>query len=271
MDKGQHLRLFITAQATEKVVAMSTELSFHGSAQTENSTTKDTTDAEGAVYDEFDVVGRAADINFSALVAAGTDTGGRTFADMLDNVNDTVFGWKIALASGNNNREMGQIICSGLGKLVNIQATGQVNQQATYSGSINVFGEVKIDPAPVEEWMNADSGMTYQGIATFERQGKLYAVVVGQHNYKGTMIYPIAHNGILMRAIHSNDKLTGLEEIANGNVVYSFDAIKDWAENQGYNMESSPYPHGVYDYPFLDMTELIGQDYLGTLQPINNN
>ena len=119
---------------------MATELSLHGSAQTENSTTKDTTDATGAVWDENDIVGRTYDINFSALVASGTDTNGKTFADMEGKVSDDIINWKIAFASGENNRTMGTVICSGQGKMTNIQASGQVSQQATYSGTINGFG-----------------------------------------------------------------------------------------------------------------------------------
>ena len=139
MDKGQHLRLFIVEGNSNNVIAMSTELSLHGSAQTENSTTKDTTDSSGAVWDENDVVGRTYDINFSALVASGTDTG-KTFADMEGKVNDEIINWKIALADGEQNRTMGTVICSGQGKMTNVQATGQVSQQATYSGTINGYG-----------------------------------------------------------------------------------------------------------------------------------
>ena len=140
MDKGQHLRLFVVDGNINSVIAMSTELSLHGSAQVENSTTKDTTDPTGAVWDENDIVGRTYDISFSALIASGTDTGGKTFADMLDNVNDEIINWKIAIASGEQNRTMGTVICSGQGKLTNVQATGQVSQQATYSGTINGYG-----------------------------------------------------------------------------------------------------------------------------------
>lgn len=141
MDKGQHLRLFIEETSTNKVIAMSTEMNFHASAQTENSTTKDTTDATGAVWDEFEVTGRTANIDFTALIAVGTDTA-KTFADMEAQVNDNLFNWKIAFASGDQNRTMGIIICSGQGKLVNVQATGQVDQQATYSGTINTWGPI---------------------------------------------------------------------------------------------------------------------------------
>jgi len=140
MDKGQHIRLFIVDGSTNAAIAMSTDLSLHGSAQSENSTTKDTTDVTGAVWDEFEITGRTYDINFSALIAAGTDSAAKTFADMLANVSDTVVNWKIAMASGEKNRTIGTVICSGQGKLTNIQATGQVNQQATYSGTINGYG-----------------------------------------------------------------------------------------------------------------------------------
>ena len=147
MDKGQHLRLFITegsGTTTDKVIAMATELTIHGSAQTENSTTKDTTDVSGAVWDEFEVTGRSLDINFSGLIAAGTDTGGETFDDMLSKVSDTPINWTIAMASGANNRTMGTVICYGQGKMTNIQATGQVDQQATYSGTIKNYGPVSV-------------------------------------------------------------------------------------------------------------------------------
>ena len=148
MDKGQHIRLFIvggTAQApTNEVIAMSTDLSLHGSMQTENSTTKDDSDASGAVWDKNEVTGRSYDISGSALVAAGTDSAAKTFADMLANVNDVIVNWKIAMASGANNRTMGTVICYGQGKMTNIQATGQVDQQATYSGTIKNYGPVSV-------------------------------------------------------------------------------------------------------------------------------
>ena len=144
MDKGQHLRLFITDISTDKVIAMATELSLQGTAQTENSTTKDTTDATGSVWDEFDTVSRSAVINFSALIFAYyASERGLQLNGILSRVNDTLFGWKIAVASGEQNRTMGTVIASGQGKMVNVQATGQVGQQATYSGSINVWGPME--------------------------------------------------------------------------------------------------------------------------------
>lgn len=143
MDKGQHLRLFIMQGATTKAISMSTDLSFQGSIQSENSTTKDTTDASGGVWDEFDVTGRGATINFSAMVAVGTDTGGQKFSDILSKVQDTVVNWKLCFANGENNRTMGVEVASGQGKLVNVTATGQVGQKATYQGTLNTYGPIK--------------------------------------------------------------------------------------------------------------------------------
>ena len=144
MDKGQHIRLFITESNTDKVIALSTDMTLHLSATTENSTTKDTTDATGSVWDEFEVTQRSGDIQFSALVATGTDSAAKVLDDIESGVSDTAVNFKIAMASGANNRTIGTVICSGQGKITNMQATGQVGQNATYSGTINIYGALTV-------------------------------------------------------------------------------------------------------------------------------
>jgi hypothetical protein len=129
--------------ATGKVVALSTNLSLHLSATTENSTTKDTTDTNGN-YNEYDVTQRSGDIQFSALVGVGTDTGGKSLADFLDKVDDSLISWKIMFMSGTNNRTPGKTLCSGQGKLVNVNPTAQNRQKATYTGGINIYGPVEV-------------------------------------------------------------------------------------------------------------------------------
>ena len=146
MDKGQHLRLVIiegSGTPTSKVVALSTDLTLHFSATTEDSTTKDSSDTNGN-WNEYDVTQRSGDISFNALVGVGTDAAGESFADFLDKVSDTLINWKVCLASGDNNRTLGKTICSGQGKLVNVQASAQNRQKATYSGSINMYGPVTV-------------------------------------------------------------------------------------------------------------------------------
>ena len=146
MDKGQHLRLVIiegSGTPTSKVVALSTDLTLHFSATTEDSTTKDSSDTNGN-WNEYDVTQRSGDISFNALVGVGTDAAGESFADFLDKVSDTLINWKVCLASGDNNRTLGKTVCSGQGKLVNVQASAQNRQKATYSGSINMYGHVTV-------------------------------------------------------------------------------------------------------------------------------
>ena len=146
MDKGQHLRLVIiegSGTPTSKVVALSTDLTLHFSATTEDSTTKDSSDTNGN-WNEYDVTQRSGDISFNALVGVGTDAAGESFADFLDKVSDSLINWKICLASGDNNRTLGKTVCSGQGKLTNLQASAQNKQKATYSGTLNMYGPVTV-------------------------------------------------------------------------------------------------------------------------------
>ena len=143
MDKGQHLRLVFVESNTNKVIALATEMTLHLSAQTEDSTTKDTTDTNGD-WNEYEVTQRSGDISFSALIGTGTDSGGKTFADMISQVSDTLINWKVVMVSGANNRVVGKTVCSGQGKLTNLQASAQNRQKATYSGTVNIYGPVTV-------------------------------------------------------------------------------------------------------------------------------
>lgn len=145
MDKGQHLRLVFMEGSTPaaKVIALSTEMTFHLSAQTEDSSTKDTTDTNGT-WNEYDVTARSGDIQFSALVGVGTDTGGKSFADLIDQVSDSLINWKVVMVSGAENRVVGKEVCHGQGKLTNLQASAQNRQKATYSGTVNIYGPVTV-------------------------------------------------------------------------------------------------------------------------------
>ena len=144
MDKGQHIRLLISttsgSSAVYKVIGLATDLTFHLSASLEDSTTKDNTDADGVVWDVQDVTQKSGDIQFSGLVAVGSDSAALQMSDIEGGVSDSKIYWKICTMSGANNRVVGKTICYGEGKITNMQATGQVNQKATYSGTINIFG-----------------------------------------------------------------------------------------------------------------------------------
>jgi hypothetical protein len=64
--------------------------------------------------------------------------------DFIEMVNDSVVDWKIVFASGSKNRTAGKTLCSGQGKVTNVQMSGQNRQKATFSGTINIFGAVTV-------------------------------------------------------------------------------------------------------------------------------
>ena len=136
-----------TQSPTTNFVAMSTDLTFHLSATTEDSTTKDSTDTNGQ-WTSNDVTARSGDIQFSALVAVltgdTTDLNGKYLVDFIDEVSDTVVDWKLVMTSGAKNRTVGKTVCSGKGKLTNLQISAQNRQKATYSGTLNMFGPVTV-------------------------------------------------------------------------------------------------------------------------------
>lgn len=131
-------------------VALATELTVHFSAQTEDATTKDTTDTTGS-WLVYDVTGRSGDIQFGALLAVND---GQAMLDsqydslyagnFIDMVSDTEVDWRLLLTSGSQNRTKSKTICTGKGKLTNLQMTGQNRQNATYSGTLNMYGPVTV-------------------------------------------------------------------------------------------------------------------------------
>lgn len=142
MDKGQHLRLFIkktTATGDKLPIALATDMTFHLSATVENSTTKDTTDTTGA-WQENDVTGLNGDVQFGALIAAGTDAAAQVLNDIINGIDDSTVDWELAVVSGANNRVISTSIATGQGKLVNVQMQGPNRQNANYTGSMNLYG-----------------------------------------------------------------------------------------------------------------------------------
>lgn len=147
MDKGQHLRLLIKegtgSSATKKVTALATGLTFHLSATTEDSTTKDSTDTNG-MWNEYEVTQRNGDIQIEALVGTGTDANGKQMGDFIDAISDTLIDWELALVGGANNRVVTTTICTGQGKLTSVNPQGQNRQNANYNYTLNIYGPVSV-------------------------------------------------------------------------------------------------------------------------------
>lgn len=138
----------VGSTTTNKFVALATDLTVHFSATTEDSTTKDSSDTNGN-WNEYEVTQRSGDIQFSALMAfddatqtlSASDT---LFQDWINKVSDTVIDWKLVMTNSTQNRNIVNTVCSGKGKLTNLQANAQNRQKATYSGTLNMYGPVTV-------------------------------------------------------------------------------------------------------------------------------
>lgn len=150
MNKGQFYRLFLYDNTTAKAIAAAKDMSLHLSAQTEESSTKDTT---GDAL-EYEVVGQSYEITGSALVLTDNDvlvTGGtgvnagRGLNDFLTKIGDTELLWVIAICEGSNNRTMTTPLFTGTCKLTNLQINAQNKQKATFSYTLTGYGAITIE------------------------------------------------------------------------------------------------------------------------------
>jgi hypothetical protein len=142
MKKGQYIRLLLSATANPStVVAAAKQMALHGSAQTEDSSTKDTT---GDAL-EYEVVGQSYDITGSGLVLTPNDTmltGGLGLNDFEGWVKDQLLYWRICVMEGTNNRTVVEEIAHGQGKLTNLQISAQNKQNASYNYTLNGYGAI---------------------------------------------------------------------------------------------------------------------------------
>ena len=123
------------------MVAAAKQMALHGSAQTEDSTTKDTTGTDL----EYEVTGQSYDITGSGLVLTPNDTlltGAVGLNDFENWIKDQLLNWKICVMEGTNNRTVVETIASGQGKLTNLQIQAQNKQNATYNYTINGYGPI---------------------------------------------------------------------------------------------------------------------------------
>ena len=142
MQKGQYIRLLVsTAANPSTVVAAAKQMALHGSAQTEDSSTKDTT---GNAL-EYEVVGQSYDITGSGLVLTPNDTlltGAVGLNDFENWIKDQLLNWKICVMEGTNNRNVVEEIAHGQGKLTNLQIQAQNKQNAQYNYTLNGYGPI---------------------------------------------------------------------------------------------------------------------------------
>lgn len=142
MQKGQYIRLLLSTTANPStVIAAAKQMALHGSAQTEDSSTKDTT---GDAL-EYEVTGQSYDITGSGLVLTPNDTlltGGLGLNDFEGWVKDQLLYWRICVMEGTNNRTVVEEIAHGQGKLTNLQISAPNKQNATYNYTLNGYGAI---------------------------------------------------------------------------------------------------------------------------------
>lgn len=147
MQKGQYIRLLLSPAANPTaVIAAAKEMQLHLSAQTEESSTKDTT---GDAL-EYEITGQSYDITGSALTLTPNDslnTGANSLADMEENVNDTLLYWRICVMEGTNNRTIKSTLLSGTAKLTSLTMNGQNKQNAQYNYTLTGYDAIHVGGA----------------------------------------------------------------------------------------------------------------------------
>ena len=146
MKRGQYIRLLLAPvnYDTEVVVAAAKQMTLHGTAQTEESSTKDTTGDDL----EFEVTSLGYEITGSALVLTEGDnllSGSVSFREFVDSLKNQLFNWKICVMEGEHNRTIVEEICHGQAKLTNLQAQAPNKQNTTYNYTLAGYGPIVPD------------------------------------------------------------------------------------------------------------------------------
>lgn len=142
MKKGQYLRLLLSTTANPTtVIAAAKTMSLHGSATTEESSTKDTTGDDL----EYEVTALSYDISGSGLVLSTDDplnTGANSANDVLNMLGDTPLYWRICLMEGTKNRTVVAEVAHGQAKLTQWSAQAQNKQNVSFNYTLNGYGAI---------------------------------------------------------------------------------------------------------------------------------
>lgn len=156
MKRGQYIRLLLSPiNDVENVIAAAKQLSLHGTAQTEESSTKDTTGDDL----EFEVTSLGYEITGSALVLADGDdllSSAVSLRELEDWLKNQLLKWKICVMEGDNNRTIVEEIAHGQAKLTNLQAQAPNKQNTTYNYTLAGYGPIV--PGTSSQNTNANSG-----------------------------------------------------------------------------------------------------------------
>ena len=156
MKRGQYIRLLLApVNGTQEVIAAAKQMALHGTAQTEESSTKDTTGDDL----EFEVTSLGYEITGSALVLTADDillSNAVSLRELVDSLKNRLLNWKICVMEGENNRTIVEEICHGQAKLTNLQAQAPNKQNTTYNYTLAGYGPLV--PGTPTQNTNASSG-----------------------------------------------------------------------------------------------------------------
>jgi hypothetical protein len=156
MKRGQYIRLLLSPiNDVENVIAAAKQLSLHGTAQTEESSTKDTTGDDL----EFEVTSLGYEITGSALVLADGDellSSAVSLRELENWLKNQLLKWRICVMEGDNNRTIVEEIAHGQAKLTNLQAQAPNKQNTTYNYTLAGYGAIV--PGTSTQSTNVNSG-----------------------------------------------------------------------------------------------------------------
>lgn len=146
--RGQFVRLLLSSDNTAApaaVIAGAQQLSMHVTVALESISTKDT---EGN-WDIQEATGISYDISTTALIRANDNITSHVLGQTVDNIESiheagTPVKWKIANASGDNQRTAGTVIASGSAIITQLTINAANRQTATYDAQLTGYGDYTV-------------------------------------------------------------------------------------------------------------------------------
>ena len=134
IKKGQHLRIKIAG----KFIAFAQDCTVHIANQTEDSSTKDTTDG---MWAENEITGKSWDISANALYSVDEDATGMNAEDALDvALANAAVQVELVMTAGEKNRTASGVKYSGNAIVNDISVNAPNRQNATYTISLTGSG-----------------------------------------------------------------------------------------------------------------------------------
>lgn len=262
--KGQNLRILLAGEddGDVKCVAAATNCNAHVALELAEDTTKDTEDD----WVSYMPVGLSWDVQVDSLILDSLDQNAKQTERLkVGNVYALMFS-QTAIAAGSYNRKSinSNINFAGYAILSDLQITAtnqDISQaKATFTGT----GDLAFVPKKIEEWVKSQSWITdFMGIGSIEVNGTPYAVAIGKDSDHNTQyVFPLSHDGAAAQVVATLSVVDDINDYSHMSESL-FNDIINAASSAGYVGDT--YPGGVYQYPVVEATGIIGETYVGVL------